>query len=251
MKPGSLLSILFVSALLGLLSASPATALGAPLAQAAAPGVGELWEEFPLEEGRSLPEEDGTASDADGSVRPQGEQDAQRATPTPASGQPSAATPTPAAGQPAPATPTPRSRPAPEASDTGSGSQGGVVIAVLVLALAAAAGLLGFARMRRAHRERERESAYPVWGHSSNVYAEGATDRDGIGAFRGFVYAMGSDAGPDADRMICVNDPSRDEPIWVRRSEVDLLSSGRTAEPAEANGGAARPHGAASASSSF
>lgn len=210
-----LLALLVACAVL-LMGASSSQGAGLQLAQAPADsGVEELWEEFPLEEGRPVPDaDDRSPSDADGTVTPQ-------------AGQGAAPQNTPASAPQATPDPAPAAQPPGE--DRSSSSA--IWIAPLVVVLIAV-GVITFLRVRRGRR-RQRENAYPVWGQRSNVYAEGSTGRDGIGSFRGFVYAMNSGSDPEADRMLCIHDPSRDEPIWVRRSEVAVLSSGETARPVE------------------
>lgn len=178
-------------------------------------GVGELWKQYPLEDGGAL-------SGSRGSKPKPGK-------PGKAGGSPSKSAPTASASpRPQPTAQAPRK---PAADKSGGSWLGPLSIAALVVVLLIV-DVLVFLCVRRA-RERRRESAYPVWGHSSNVYAEGSTERDGIGPFRGFVYAAAPGAGPDGDRMLCVHDPLRDEPIWVRRSEVSSLRSDETSKPVD------------------
>jgi len=209
MKPLRLIATLVIVSVLLVAGATSAHGAGSLLAQApAGPGVGELWEEFPLEDGRS-------GTDADRRVKPDAEL---REAPATGSEDPAASVPPP-----------PQQTPAAQATGTGAdddnGSSSAIWIVLLIVALVVV-DIYIFLRVRRARRRRRQASSYPVWGHSSNVYAEGSTDRDEIGDFRGFVYAMGSGTDSEPDRMLCVHDPSRDEPIWVRRSEVDSLSTG-------------------------
>ncbi len=229
MRRVPLTATLLIFAMLFMMGAASARGSGPPLAQAPADtGVGDLWDEFPLEDGSPVPGgQGGGLTDADGRVKP-------RAQPK------SETLQTPTTKVPAPTvSPSPAQAPAAQATGNGGGDDGrslSSIWIVLLIVLLLVVDILIFLRVRRARRRRQRESAYPVWGHSSNVYAEGSTDRDEIGAFQGFVYAMGSDSGTEADRMLCVHDPSRDEPIWVRRSEVTSLSSGSITRPSDRAG---------------
>ena len=189
---------------------------GTPAARAADPavaqtpvpggsGVGELWEEYPLEEGRRLPE--GNAGMNRGTAR-------ESPSPRPEATADEASAPS-------------------AAGDRGSGSPLTATWIVLLVALLAAVAVVALLRLHDAHRRRRLErAANPAWGQRSNVFAEGATEREGIGAFKGFVYAMDSVTGSDGDRMLWIHDPSRDKPIWVRRSEVASLTTGGRGTPA-------------------
>lgn len=217
MKRGSLTALIVALAVLLGLGFSSARGASPLLAKATAePGVDGLWKEYPLEEGKALPDaKGGVATDANGTATPQAGKGAARSPAAPASGKR-----TPQSTQ---------STPRDQASQNGGASGGGglkigwIVGVILLLVIV---DVIVFLRVRRARRTRRRAAEHPVWGQSSNVYAEGATDRDGIGAFRGFVHAMGSATGPGVDRMLLVRDPAREEPIWVRRSEVVTLSTG-------------------------
>lgn len=167
-------------------------------------GVGDLWDQYPLEEPTPTRQRGGgVTSDADGRVAPRGAPSVKpQATPL---------------GTP--------DRP-PPADRRDAGSSDGLRLVAALLATLAAVGLVLAASIRRVgRRRRTREATYPVWAHGTNVHAEGFTERDGIGSFRGFVYAMGSETGPEADRMLCVHDADRDTGVWVRRSEIESLLS--------------------------
>lgn len=123
-----------------------------------------------------------------------------------------------------------------QASPVGSEDEGSSVSArwtMGLLALLVVVIVVIHLRVRRTRMRHRRPAATSVWGDSGNVYAEGTTDRDGMGAFRGFVQAMRSDSGSDADLMLHVHDANRGQPIWVRRYEVSSLRSGDTTAPAD------------------
>jgi hypothetical protein len=87
-------------------------------------------------------------------------------------------------------------------------------------------------------------------GPAAPDYVEGLTDRDGIGAFAGRVeYEQAAGAGPGHARMLLVDDPARDAPVWVMRSELLARQAGEPgapdrAEPARSRRFAPAPPGA-------
>lgn len=57
---------------------------------------------------------------------------------------------------------------------------------------------------------------------TGNIFAQGRTDRAGIGSFAGFVLARSSGTAPDFERMVLVADTRRAEPVWVKRAEITV-----------------------------
>jgi hypothetical protein len=186
--------------------AAAVTAIVVPAQSDSYPGVEELWEEYPLDEER-------------GRERGDGESDPSRDT-----------TPAPAPGETGPA------EPADDRDDrdvvaadqdhqpatlTVAAAGGGTLLALLAVALLT---------RRRSRRRRGQEVPYALSMRAvRNVYAEGFTARDGIGAFAGFVHAVAVGPDPKGDEMLCLDDPHGESALWVRRSEVTAL---RTVEAA-------------------
>lgn len=220
LRPAVGLWVVMATFLLG--PASPAPAAVEPLlAQSRSyPGVDELWRQYPLDKGQT--QQGGQAGRPSATPR---EDALPAARPQPGT-QPPVTAPEPSrATAPTPAPTDQRDAPA--------GSSSAWPWIGLGLALLLTAGIATTAiRVRRGNRRRSREFAEG----RGNLYAEGFTDRDGIGAFHGFVSAVAGGSGPKADRMLCLDDPAGEEPLWVRRSEVSTLRSVETGAPQDAPG---------------
>jgi DNA invertase Pin-like site-specific DNA recombinase len=145
------------------------------------------------------------------------------ATTPPATTPPATATTPPAAITPRPAA----NRPANDVTSSGSSSNGLTLATILaiVAALLAGAALATAVRLRR----REKGGDAPTLASiDRDLYLEGRSDRDEIGAFRGFALATAVPPGADHDprqTQYLIDDPRKAAPVWVLGSEVSRSPS--------------------------
>ncbi len=214
--------VFLLAVLCGLLLTAPVQAqTNGPLTAASKPGqgVGELWKEYPLR--------DATRTPGAGTAGPGG-----RSTPAPAPAGRSRPGGVPEGGRKAKQ----------EAKQDGGTSELPIVALVVIVALAVGLALRVRRRRRRAIARRGSAEAEGQLRPDRPDYVEGATDRNDIGAFAGYVeYEQREGTVPDADRMVLVHDSSRNAPVWVTRAEISARRVGD--EPLLPSGEGIRPSG--------
>lgn len=108
------------------------------------------------------------------------------------------------------------------------GEEGSFPVLYLVLGL----GVAGLLLAARASRGRVRRVVPSDPAGPSSPFVEGRADRDGIGAFSGYVHARADGLPSRPEPMLLVRDPRRGASIWVFESELATDETRRHAEAA-------------------
>lgn len=190
---------------LALVMTGPVAAAGAQ--KSGGDGVEELWRQYPLNPS--------STDTAPGAATTPGTTTA----PAPVTGSADSASAEPA--------------PAPRAQTTASGDPDTrtILLGTAVVALAAAGAAVLLIRRRRDRVPTFATVAAAPPESTIPTYVQGVTDRNGIGDFEGLVSGRTVAPPPVSEPLYLVRDPRREQPVWVRRSEVRTL---RTVEAAAA-----------------